>query len=70
MTNVRWHLWEGNTLVLEISAPPSDRFHTVTYEGGGWPRHKTYRAFEYTPSIGDIHAQLERERDRLMGGGR
>ncbi len=68
MADVRWYLWEGSELVLTISAPPADVFTTVTYEGGGWPRAKRYRAFEYTPTLGEVHAQLESELHRIWDG--
>lgn len=61
---VTWKLWEGNQLVLEMQHWPATHFHTVTYEGGGWPRLKTYRVFAYQPDEGRIEAQLERQPGR------
>ncbi len=56
---VTWKLWEGDALVLQVRHQPATYFHTVAYEGGGWPQHKTYRTFAYDPDARIIEAQLE-----------
>jgi hypothetical protein len=60
---VRWRLWEGKDLVLEMNHFPAESFHTVEYVNGGWPIKKRYRVFQMwtdnDPPVFD--AQLEQE---------
>jgi hypothetical protein len=65
---VKWLLWEGDEIVLEVQHQPATVFHTVTYDPGGWPTHRRYRTFAYDPDARLIQAQLERApRTDLLG---
>ena len=55
---VKWRLWDGDEVVLELTHRLASHFHTIEWTGAGMPRLRRYQATRWDPDARIVDAEL------------